>query len=76
MLIIHFLFRGHTWPALVILMKSKHRLHYDAAFSYTHELFPEFSPTHGMADHEIAARASAQQIFDGLLVKSCWFHYE
>ena len=45
-------------------------------FSFTHELFPEFSPTHGMADHEIAARASAQQIFDGLLVKSCWFHYE
>ena len=75
-LVIHFLYKGHTWPALVILMKSKSREHYDGAFSLTHELFPDFSPIHGMADHEIASRASAQHIFDGLLVKSCWFHYK
>ena len=74
-LIIHFIFRGHTFPALVILMESKSREHYDAAFKLTKDLFPQFSPTHGMADHEIACRASAQHFFDGLLVKACWFHY-
>jgi hypothetical protein len=74
-LTIKFPFEGKTFPALVIVMKGKSREHYDAAFSKVKELFPEFNPTHGMADHEVAARASAQQIFDGLLVKSCWFHY-
>ena len=74
-LTIKFPFKGKTFPALVIVMKGKSREHYNAAFSKVKELFPEFNPTHGMADHEAAARASAQQIFDGLLVKSCWFYY-
>ena len=81
--ILHFLFEDervpfledHVFPALVILMEGKSREDYDAAFELTNELFPEFSPVNGMADCEAASRASAQQQFRGLLVRSCWFHY-
>ena len=62
----HIFICGKAFPVLLALMEKKSRAHQDAMFRKIKELFPNFKPKWGMADHEKAPRSSAEEIFEGL----------
>ena len=64
MMTIHIFIEDKAFPVLLALMASKSRKHQDALFRKIKELFPNFKPKWGMADHEKAPRSSAETIFE------------
>jgi hypothetical protein len=75
MFTVFFVREHHFFPGIVVLMTGKTYQKYLAVFEAIHELIPAFDPIEGMSDFEIASRNAANNVFEHLNAKGCFFHF-
>jgi hypothetical protein len=64
------------WPAVYILLNRKTAALYKAALTHlTDQLVPLQTPDTVVTDYEVALITAAEQVFPGVTVAGCWFHY-
>ena len=68
-------FRGHTLPALHILMTRKTERLYEAVLITIRRLIPEFNPAFAIGDFEEASRNALESIIPSITIIGCWFHF-
>jgi len=68
-------FADAAFPVVYALMSRKTQALYTKVFEKVHELVPDFTPSHAMADFEEASVNAFRQVFGDVSVGGCWFHY-
>ena len=66
-------FRGHTLPALHILMNQKTEKLYEAVT--IRRLIPEFNSAFAIGDFEKAPRNALVSVIPSITIIGCWFHF-
>ena len=56
-------------------MRNKKQCTYVHLWKVLKELFPKFRPEVATADYEDAVRNSLREVFPGIEIIICWFHY-
>ena len=71
--IIHLLLEKQAYPVFFILTKHKAKVVYDEIFNIIKNLGVRVRLF--MSDYEKATRSSFRNVFEGITIKGCWFHY-
>ena len=66
---------GHTLPAIHSLLSAKTQELYKAIFENIAIHIPQLKPVASMSDWESASRNAIREVFPGINVYGCWFHY-
>ena len=66
---------GHTLPAIHSLLSAKTQELYKAILENIVIHIPQLKPIASMSDWEPAARNAFREVFPGINVYGCWFHY-
>lgn len=72
---ISFLNRLQAIPIFWILMPNKVHGSYVHVWKFLKHNFPNFKPSQCTMDYELAERNSIKQVFTGIIVDGCYFHY-
>ena len=65
----------HVVPCIHCILTSKQEALYTALITRIRELLPQLLPTHGMSDWEIGPRNAVKEVFQGIHLHGCYFHY-
>ena len=65
----------YTFPVIYALMSRKTRELYSAVLRRVVELAPDFRPGQVQGDFEEATAGAFRDVFPGVQVVGCWFHY-
>lgn len=63
------------WPIFYVLMSRRTKAAYVALFKYIEENIVKLEPTSVMSDFERALRSAASDVFLGVIIRGCYFHY-
>ena len=66
---------NHVFPTVFVLMTRKTTELYTAIFRAIRDFLPDFEPQTSMSDYEAASSNAVQQVFEGIEIKGCWFHF-
>ena len=66
---------GHTLPAIHFLLSAKTQELYKAILENIFIHIPQLKPVASMSDWESAPRNAIREVFPGINVYGCWFHY-
>ena len=67
--------KGHTIPAIHILMSSKNEQLYKAVLCSLKDFLPNFNPSIAMCDFEKSSRNTFRSVFPNINLVGCWFHF-
>lgn len=56
-------------------MNSKKRVSYEALFQFIEEKLLNLMPKSFHTDYEAGLRAALRNVYEGIELKGCWFHY-
>ena len=68
-------FKGHTIPAIHILMTSKNEQLYKAVLLSLKDILPNFNPSTAMCDFEKSSRNAFRSVYPSINLIGCWFHF-